>query len=215
MATEPLTPQNTTIVLVDFAVGFSNVLRSHNLATHINNAVGLAKTAVRYETGLVVTNGVPSKPSGPLYPELLDVIGDRPVIERPGEYNAFLEENFARAVRDTGREKIVVAGVSTEGCVLQTVLGGQREGYDMHVVVDASASVTPETHATAVERMVQAGVVPLTWYSLAGEFAVDQRRGDMARIQQSLMREHVPEMARGVQAFGAAQGQAKSAPAAV
>ncbi|MGB3373966.1 MAG: hypothetical protein WBA87_02345, partial [Microbacterium sp.] len=55
---EPLTPENTTIVLVDHAVGFANLLRSHDLDTHINNVVGLAKTATLFGSGLVVTNGL-------------------------------------------------------------------------------------------------------------------------------------------------------------
>lgn len=215
MSTEPLTPENTTIILVDHAVGFANVLRSHDVATHLNNVVGLAETAVGYETGLVVTNGMPSHPAGPLYPGLLDVIGDRPVIGRPpGHFNAFLEEDFARAVRNAGREKIVVAGVSTEGCVLQTALGGQREGYDVHVVVDASASLTPESHATAVQRMVQAGVVPVTWFALASEFSIYEGRPEKANVRQRLMAEHVPEMALGVLQIKAAQERARLAPAA-
>lgn len=203
MTLDPLTPENTTIVLVDHAVGFANVLRSHDTAQHLNNVVGLAKTALLYGSGLVVTNGLPDKPSGPLYPQLLEVLGDHPVIERGGNFNSFLDENFARAVRKTGRRKLAIAGVSTEGCVLQTVLGALREDYEVHLVVDASASVTAETHATAVQRMVQAGAVPVTWFSLAGEFTVDHRSATAPHFQR-LMREHVPTMAAGVQHYLAA-----------
>ncbi|GGP44836.1 isochorismatase family protein [Saccharothrix coeruleofusca] len=200
MSLEPLTPQNTTVVLVDHAVGFANVLRSHDTAAHINNVVGLAKTAKLFDTGLVVTNGLPIKPSGPLYPQLREVLGDHPVIERGGNFNAFLDEGFADAVRATGRRRLAIAGVSTEGCVLQTVLGALREGYDVHLVVDASASLTAETHETAVRRMVQAGAVPTTWFSLAGEFTVDHRSPTAPHFQR-LMREHVPTMAMGVRSW--------------
>lgn len=210
MTTDPLTPEDTTIVLVDHAVGFANVLRSHDTGQHINNVVGLAKTALLYGTGLVVTNGLPDKPSGPLYPQLLEVIGDHPVIERGGNFNGFLDENFARAVRETGRRKLAIAGVSTEGCVLQTVLGALREDYEVYLVVDACASVTAETHDTAVRRMVQAGAVPVTWFSLAGEFTVDHRSATAPHFQR-LMREHVPTMAAGVQSYVAALQQAQRA----
>lgn len=210
MSLEPLTPDNTTIVLVDHAVGFANVLRSHDVAQHIGNVVGLAKTALWYESGLVVTNGLPGKPSGPLYPQLLEVIGDHPVIERGGNFNGFLDEGFAQAVRATGRRKLAIAGVSTEGCVLQTVLGALREDYEVHLVVDASASLTAETHAAAVDRMVQAGAVPTTWFSLAGEFTVDHRAPTAPHFQR-LMREHVPTMAMGVQSYLSALQQARPA----
>jgi nicotinamidase-related amidase len=197
---EPLSPENTTVVLVDYAVGFANLLGSHDLKQHINNVVGLAKTAKWYESGLVVTNGLPTKPSGPLYPELLDAIGDQPVIERTVDFNAFLDAPFAEAVRAEDRPNLVVGGISTDGCVLQTVLGGLREGYRVHVAVDASASLSSETHDAAVQRMVQAGAVPVTWFALAAEFQLQPKFHD-APHRMRLMQEHVPAMAMSARSF--------------
>lgn len=213
MNLEPLTPQNTTVVLIDHAVGFANILRSHDLALHINNVVGLATMAVSFGTGLVVTNGEKSKPSGGLYPQLLDVIGDHPIIERGGNFNSFLDPGFAAAVTATGRRKLVIAGVSTEGCVLQTVLGALRLDYDVYVVADASASVTVETHNTAMARMTQAGAVPTTWFSLTGEMTVDHR-SSLGPLNQQLMRRFVPSMAMGTAVYFGAQAEARRADAA-
>jgi nicotinamidase-related amidase len=212
MNLEPLTPDNTTVVLIDHAVGFANVLCSHDLALHLNNVVGLAKMAVSFKTGLVVTNGLKSKPSGDLYPQLLEVIGDHPVIERGGNFNSFLDPAFAQAVEAEGRRKLVIAGVSTEGCVLQTVLGALRLNYDVFVVADASASVTRETHETAMARMTQAGAVPVTWFSITGEMTVDHR-SDLGPLNQRLMREHVPSMAMGGEVYFGAQAEARRADA--
>jgi len=203
MPLEPLTPQNTTIILVDLAVGFANLLRSHDLADHVNNVVGLAKTATFFQSGLVVTNGLPAKPSGPLYPQLLEVIGGHPVIERPGFFDCFRDEAFAEAVRQTGRSKLVI---STEGCILQTVLGALRAGYETHIVVDTCASLTAETHQTSIRRLVQAGAVPVTWFSVAGEFQADHRN-PTAPLYQQIMREHVPAMAMGAQLYAATREQ--------
>ncbi|QUW83943.1 isochorismatase family protein [Streptomyces mirabilis] len=214
MAPEPLTPANTTIVLVDYAVGFANLLGSHDLTSHIHNVTGLAKTAKWYGSGLVVTNGQSSKPSGPLYPELLDVIGDEPVIERATDFNAFLDEPFAEAVRAAGRKNLVIGGIATDGCVLQTVLGGLREGYRVHVAVDASASLTTEAHETAIQRMVQAGVVPVTWFSLAAEFQLDPTFHD-APHRMRLMQENVPAMGMSARSYVNALQQGKRAAAAV
>ncbi|MEU5704703.1 isochorismatase family protein [Streptomyces aurantiacus] len=197
---EPLSPDNTTVVLVDHAIGFANLIRSHDLSQHINNVVGLAKTAKWYGSGLVVTNGESTKPSGPLYPELLDAIGDEPVIERAVDFNAFLDESFAAAVRAEGRQNLAIGGISTEGCVLQTVLGGLREGYRVHVVVDVCASLSTEGHETALQRMIQAGAVPVTWFSLAAEFQLQPRWHD-APHRMRLMQEHVPAMAMGGRSF--------------
>lgn len=197
---EPLNPDNTTVVLVDHAIGFANLIRSHDLSRHVNNVVGLAKTAKWYGSGLVVTNGESTKPSGPLYPELLEAIGDEPVIERAVAFNSFLDESFAAAVRAEGRQNLAIGGISTEGCVLQTVLGGLREGYRVHVVVDACASLSTEGHDAALQRMIQAGAVPVTWFSLAAEFQLDPEFHD-APHRMRLMQEHVPAMAMGGRSF--------------
>ena len=132
------------------------------------------------------------------------MLGDQPVIERPGATNAFDDSAFAAAVAATGRPKLAIAGVSTEGCVLQTVLGALRLGYEVNLVVDASGSLTRESHDLAVQRMVQAGAVPTTWYSLAGEFEYDHTSPRGPLLQQ-LMREHQPAMAKGVQTYRASK----------
>ena len=212
MAPEPLTPANSTVILVDYAVGFANVLRSHNLAEHVGNAVALAKVAIRYGSGLVVTNGPKDKPSGPLYPQLLEVLGDQPILERT-QFDAFLNQDFAAAVRATGRENVIIGGISTEGCVLQTALGALRAGYRVHLVENASAAVTAEAHEIAVRRMAQAGVVPLSWIGLAAEFQVDQTRP--GGVWRSLIEEHIPEMSKSLDYYAATRANAISAAVAV
>lgn len=212
MNIEPLTPGNSTVVLVDYAVGFANVLRSHDLGEHINNVVGLARTAQSYGAELVVTNGADSRPSGPLYPELAEAIGDTPVVVRTGgeAFNAFLDEGFARAVQETGRKRLIIGGIATDGCVLQTSLAALRAGYDVHVVVDATATTSAQAHETAIQRMVMSGIVPVTWWSLAAEFQLDPKFRD-SPIRSRLMAAHQPLMMMSGRTFfaGAAAHQAE------
>jgi isochorismate hydrolase len=194
--------------MIAFWRGARTPVRITSIPAAVNTAANAAPKDASRSWIRYVTNGLPSKPSGPLYPELLDVIGDQPVIERGGNFNCFLDDAFSAAVRATGRKKLAIAGVSTEGCVLQTVLGALREDYEVFLVVDASASLTKETHDTAVQRMVQAGATPVTWFSLAGEFQVDHRY-PTAPFYQQLMREHVPTMRLGTISFLTAQEQAR------
>jgi|SRR5882757_418468 len=205
----PLSPDNTTVVLVDLAVGFANILRSHNLAEHISNATGLTKTAKLYGSGLVVTNGEASKPSGPMYPEIVEVLGDQPVIERAASYafNSFRDPAFADAVRAESRDRLVIAGIATDGCVLQTALGALREGYEAYVVVDAVASPSKEAHDVAIQRMIMSGVVPITWWSLAAEFQLDEKFTD-APYRSELMAQFQPAMMMAGRTFFAGAKQA-------
>ncbi|SNY47601.1 isochorismatase family protein [Paractinoplanes atraurantiacus] len=208
----PLSPDNATVVLVDYAVGFATLLRSHDLREHINNTVGLAKTAKLYGAGLVVTNGEASKPSGPLYPELLAAIGDQPVIERSTAFNSFLDPAFTAAVEATGRRRLLIGGIATDGCVLQTALGAVRAGYETYVVVDATASTSKEAHDMAIQRMLMAGIVPVTWWSVAAEFQLEPRFAD-SPIRTQLMSEFQPAMTMGGRTFFAGVTQGRLAPA--
>lgn len=141
--------------------------------------MGLTKTAKWYKSGLVVTNGQSTKASGPLYPELLDAIGDEPVIERAVDFNSFLDEAF-----NGGRPG---RGAPESRCrrhrhrrlrAADTVLGGLHEGYRVHVAVDASASLSTEAHNAALQRTIRAGAVPVTWFSLAAEFQLQPKFHD-------------------------------------
>lgn len=208
MNLSPLSPDDSTIVLVDYAVGFANLLRSHDLREHVANVVGLAQTARLYGSGLVVTNGESSKPSGPLYPELLDAIGDQPVIERTTAFNSFLDPAFSAAVEATGRKRLLIGGIATDGCVLQTALGAVRAGYETYVVADASASTSREAHDIAIQRMSAVGIIPVTWWSVAAEFQLEPRFAD-SPVRTQLMSQFQPAMTMAGRTFfaGVAAGQ--------
>jgi hypothetical protein len=77
------------------------------------------------------------------------------------------------------------------------------------VIADCCASISREIHDLAIMRMVQAGAVPISWFSLSGEFLVDQT-APQAAIHQKIMAEHVPEMAMAVKYFLATKELAKS-----
>ena len=198
-----LKAEHVAVVMIDHAVGFGNLFRSHNLADHVNNSVGLAKTALAFDLPLVVTNGADTDPSGPLFGQLKQVLGEKEVIVRRGNFDAFATERFADAVTATGRRKLLLSGLMTEGCVLQTALSGIERGYDVHVVVDAVAGETREIHDAAVQRMVQAGAVPVTWLSVASEFQGTYE--NLATVAQfmGLMAEHSPTLGMYLQQYNA------------
>ena len=194
MASTRFTPENTTILMVDYSIGFINLFRSHTVAENLAASTAVAKVAVGMKTGFVVNLGAGQT----LYPQLADVIGDTPVIYRGGEYNALENPEVARAVESTGRDHLVLAGLTTEGCVLYTALGALERGYTVSLVTDATGGATPEAHEMALRRMVQAGVVPTTWLSLATELQYDWSQGDSAGAYFNLIAEFAPGILYGI-----------------
>src|SRR5690242_18728637 len=168
MSPSALTSENSAIVMIDHAVGFGNVFRSHDLSLHVNNTVGLAKTAGIFGIPLVLTNGADTGPYGPLFSELRAVTDGARVIVREGNFiNAFQTSRFAAAIESAGRRKLVMSGLLTEGCVLGTALAGLERGYEVYIAVDATVGETLETHQVAAQRTAQAGVAPVTSLSVA------------------------------------------------
>jgi len=201
---EPFTPQNTTIVMVDYSVGFVNSFRSHDVNEHITATVALAKTARGFRSGLVVNLGSGQKP----YPQLVQALGDHPIIFRGGEYNALDSAKVLEAVKKTGRKRLAIAGISTDGCVIETVLGALRLGYTVALVEDATAGQTRETHDIAVRRMMQAGAVPVSWLSLATEFQMNWENKATAQAYFGLIAEASPGLTMSIQAEHAAAEKA-------
>lgn len=169
MDIERRTPGNTAIVLIDYVTGFANLFRSQSVQENVSGAVALAKTAVGYGVPLVVSTGPENDPRGPLYPEVAAVIGDHPVIHRAGSFDAFDFPGFEAAVAATGMRHLVIAGLMTEGCILHTSLGALRRDYTVSLVIDATAGETTAIHDAAVTRLIQLGVVPVSWLSFASE----------------------------------------------
>lgn len=193
---EPFSSENTTILMVDYSVGFMNMFRSHDLNAHLRATVALAKTAIGFDSGFVVNLGAGQQP----YPQLSEALGGRPILYRGGEYNALDNPEVRKAVEAQGRPRLAIGGISTDGCVIETVFGALRLGYTVALVADATAGETRETHDLAVQRMVQAGVVPVSWLSLATEFQMDWQRQDTAQAYFELIAEASPGVMASVRA---------------
>ncbi len=192
--------------MIDHAVGFGEVFRSHDVSLHVNNTVGLAKTAGIFDIPLVLTNGADNGPYGPLFKDLRAVVGDAHVIVREGHFiNAFETPEFAAAVEATGRKKLVMSGLLTEGCILGTAFAGLERGYEVYVAVDTTAGETLETHQVAVQRMVQAGVVPVTWLSLASQYQGTYAKPETLPQFMGLMTQHSPTFGMLLQGSAARQ----------
>jgi Isochorismatase family len=199
---ERFTPQNTTILMVDYSVGFLNSFRSHTVTDHLQATVALAQVGLGFHSGFVVNLGSGQTP----YPQLVQALGDHPIIYRGGEYNALENADVLKAVEDASRPRLVIGGISTDGCVIETAFGALRRGYTVGLVADATAGETLETHNLAVQRMVQAGVVPLSWLSLATEFQYDWSTGDTAQAYFQIIAEASPGIMASVQSEHAVPG---------
>ena len=183
-----LTPEESVLVLVDHqAFQFAN-MHSHDPQVIVGNTVALAKTARLFGVPTVLTT-VNEDSGGYILKGIQDVFPDQKPITR-SFINAWQDARLVEAVAKTGRRKLVIAGLWTEVCVAMPALEAKGEGYDVYVVTDASGGVSVEAHAMAVQRMIQAGVKPITWLAVLCEWQRDWARQDTVGPLAAILTDH-------------------------
>ncbi|MFG2886264.1 hydrolase [Streptomyces sp. NPDC048297] len=169
-----LTPEESVVVLIDHqAFQFAN-LHSHDPSMIVNNAIALAESAKVFDVPTILTTVLEER-GGHLIKGLQDVFPEQKPIDRTF-INAWQDERVVDAVKATGRKKLIIAGLWTEICVAMPAIQALGEGFEVFVVTDASGGASKEAHDMAVQRMVQAGVVPITWLAVQGEWQRDWAR---------------------------------------
>ena len=76
--------------------------------------------------------------------------------------NTWEDERCVEWVEKTGRKKVVMAALWTEICLAFPVLHALGDGYEVYFLSDASGGTSVEAHELGIQRMIQAGAVPLT-----------------------------------------------------
>jgi nicotinamidase-related amidase len=195
---EILTPENSQLIFIDqqpqMAFGVQNIDRQ----TLKNNVVGLAKAGKAFGIPTIITTVETESFSGHTYPELLDVFPDAPLLERTS-MNSWDDQKVRDALAANGRRKVVVSGLWTEVCNCTFALSAMLEGdYEIYMVADASGGTSVEAHDYAMQRMVQAGVVPMTWQQVLLEWQRDWARKDTYDATIGIVQEHSGAYGMGV-----------------
>ncbi|AFK21608.1 hydrolase (plasmid) [Haloferax mediterranei ATCC 33500] len=170
-----LTQQNCAITLIDHQPEMVLGVNTIETGALRNNVAGLAKTAEAYDIPVVLSS-ITKEYNGPLFDEIRETFPNEEVIDRT-TMNSWEDEAYVEAVEATGRDRLVMAGLWTEVCVCFAALSAMEAGYDVYVVADACGGRTTADHEYSMQRMVEAGVTPVTWaqvlYELQRDWAAD------------------------------------------
>ena len=170
---ELLTDKNSVLALVDYQAAMFKGVASSNKTIIKNAAIGATKAASILGIPVVLSSINP-KFNGEFIPEITSLFPGQEVFARKiPSFDAFEDERNWNAVKRTGRKKLVISGLWTSMCFAYTALHGLREGLAVYGLIDAAGDSTPEAHKYGVERMLQAGVVPITLESLVSEWMHD------------------------------------------
>jgi nicotinamidase-related amidase len=170
-----ITPQNAALVVIDYQPSQFGTVRSMDPDLLLRNVVSTVKAARAFELPIVHSTVNVAAGQGETVPELAQQLADSPPIDRTS-VNSWEDTDFVAAVRATGRRKLIFCALWTEVCMAFAALDALREGYEVYPVVDAIAGTSVEAHRAGIERVVQAGAVPIGWVSLACELQRDWSR---------------------------------------
>lgn len=188
---EKLTADNCAMLLIDHQTGTMLGVQDIRLDQFRSNVLALAKTAKAHNLPTVLTASYAEGPNGPLMPELLKLFPDVKPIYRPGPIDSFDDPEFVKAVKATGRKKLIMAGVTTDVCLYFPVISALAAGYEVWAVYDASGCWDQMSEITSCLRMSQAGAIVVNWAVVCAMLQADWRRESATRTLE-IFGEHLP-----------------------
>ncbi len=159
---------NTALVLVDHQVGtigwageLANEDERNQLKMWVRVMARFAKSA---GMPVVLTSSMETEAQGPLLPEFKEILPKEYAarIQRTGVINAWDDPSFAAAVRATGKKNIIMAGLTTDVCLVPPALSAQAEGLNVVALMDISAACTKIAAQNSREILQKAGIETMT-----------------------------------------------------
>ncbi len=180
VADHMLTAQNAALLIIDFQPVQVASIASMNKRLLVANVVAVARTAKLYGVPTVLsTVNVTTGLNQPMIRPITDLLGDASIVDRTS-INAWEDDDFVAAVKATGRKKLIMIALWTEVCLVFPALDALQEGFDVYVVVDAVGGTSREAHRAGLQRITQAGGIPISWIQLACELQRDWNRESTA-----------------------------------
>ncbi len=193
-----LTPENCTVVFIDhqpqMTFGVTNIDRQ----TLLNNTIGLAKAAKVFGVPVILTTVETESFSGAMWPQLTGLFPGQKLFERTS-MNAWEDRPFVAEVERLGRKKLVIAALWTEVCLAFPAIQAMEAGYEIYAVEDASGGTSDVAHRCAMQRIIQAGAVPVTWQQVLLELQRDWARRETYDAVMRIVLEHSGAYGQGVE----------------
>lgn len=199
-----LSKSDAAVLLVDHQTGLiSSLVRDYGVDEFKNNVLALANTAKFFDLPVILTTSFEDGPNGPLIQQLIELFPNAPKIARPGQINAWDNDEFVKAIEATGKKQLIIAGVVTDVCVAFPALSAINAGYEVFVVTDASGTFSKQVADAALMRMAHGGVQLMNWFSVAAELQRDWRN-DVEGFG-ALLAKHLPSYQNIIGSYMGAQ----------
>ena len=190
------TPADSALLLIDHQTGTMQLIKNIPVEVAKRNTLALAKTAKILNIPVVLTSSQEQNLQDPLLPELEQILPDpfAARVKRAGIVNAWNDPNFVAAVKKTGRKNLIMAGVTTDVCLVFPTISAVREGFNVQAVMDASGSPFDISKEMSHRRMENEGVVLTATNTVMAELAQDWSRPEGGQLLGILFGELLPKI---------------------
>jgi nicotinamidase-related amidase len=172
-----LSPVDHTLILIDFQSQMAFATKSIDAVMLRNNAALVANAARIFNVSVIPTTVAEKTFSGPMFDEIKTAFPKAKFFDRTN-MNTWEDKAVIEEVNRIGKGRIVLAGLWTSVCIVGPALSARDQGFEVHIITDACGDVSEEAHERAVERMVQAGTVPMTSVQYLLELQRDWARSE-------------------------------------
>ncbi|MBY0263403.1 MAG: isochorismatase family protein [Phycisphaerales bacterium] len=192
----PFAASDSAMLLIDHQVGTMQLIKNLPLDRVRANTLALAKTAKILGLPIVLTSSQEEMLQGPLIPELVALLPEenKVRVKRAGIADAWSDRNFVRAVEATGRRNLIMAGVTTDVCLVFPAINAVAAGYNVQAVMDASGSPYEVSEELARRRMAANGVVLTATVTIIAELAQDWSRPEGEKLKGVLFSDVLPKI---------------------
>ncbi|PTQ09826.1 hydrolase [Sphingomonas oleivorans] len=204
-----LSPKDHTLILIDHQSQMSFATHSIDATTLRTNTALVAHAAAGFGVSTILTTVAEKSFSGPIFDEITEAFPDTEVTDRTS-MNTWEDANVIKRVNAIGKDRLVFAGLWTSVCIVGPTLSALDQGYEVYVIADACGDVSSEAHARAMERMIQAGVRPITSLQYMLELQRDWARTETYELTTGIAKKYGGAYGLGIiyakTMFGASEG---------
>ncbi len=152
-----LDKNKAVLVVVDIQERLVPAMSEKQKVKVTDNCIHLIEAAKLLDIPVVVTEQYP-KGLGPTISDIKDVLPDYEPLEKV-TFDCCRGEGFLEKMSSLDKKQIILTGMETHVCVLQTCLSLLKECYTVHLVSNAVCSRKKEDYLASRELMRDAGAV--------------------------------------------------------
>jgi nicotinamidase-related amidase len=204
-----ISPKDHTLIMIDFQSQMSFATKSIDAVNLRNNAALVAHAAAGFGVSTILTTVAEKTFSGPMFTEITEAFPGQALLDRTS-MNTWEDAAVIDEVNRIGKKRLVMCGLWTSVCIVGPSLSALDQGFEVYVIADACGDISTEAHDRAMDRMVQAGVKPMTSLQYLLELQRDWARTETYEMTTGIAKKFGGAYGLGIiyakSMFGASEG---------